>query len=203
MNPSTSLAKAKTTTTTSSKKRPAHFETETDTKTTTSQPAPKNARTSASQTTKVAKPKKGPACAACRKKKIRAKLGSVTKQPSALLSPSLANEQAKPSSSVNTSSSHPTKVANHSASSEAPEPTKTASPAAPKKFRKLDEDRNATPEFRERIERERQKYTVQFTEEDWYREPKWASRVYGGWDSVDELLLHAKAPRNESSAELR
>ncbi|KAK0120572.1 hypothetical protein ONS96_010776 [Cadophora gregata f. sp. sojae] len=79
---------------------------ETDTNATASSPASKKARTTASKTTKVAKPKKGPACAACRKKKIkcahRLELGSVTKQPSALPTPELTKKQIKPTSSVNT-----------------------------------------------------------------------------------------------------
>lgn len=127
-------------------------------------------------------------------------MGSVTKHPSALPLPSLANERTEPSSSVNNPSSHPVKDSSHSTPSEAPEPTKTASPTTPKKFPKLDKDRNATPEYRERIERDRQKYTIQFTEEDWYREPRWASRVFGGYDTVEEHLFHATAPRHGSSA---
>lgn len=127
-------------------------------------------------------------------------MGLVTEQSSTIPSSTLANEQTKSATSINASSSVPTKAASHSVSSKAPEPTETAFPAAPKKFRKLDEDRNATPEFRKRIEQDRQECTIQFTEEDWFREPKWANRVYRGWDSIDELLIHSKEPGNRSSA---
>ncbi|KAG4418715.1 hypothetical protein IFR04_008160 [Cadophora malorum] len=202
MNPSTSITKGKKVTEVLSKKRTAPSES--DSNISASQPASKKARTIALKTTKGAKPKKGPACTTCRKKKIkcahRLELHPVTKHPSTVPSSLLANEQTKSATSINISSSIPAKAASHRASSKALEPTETATPAAPKKFRKLDEDRNVTPEFRKRIEQDRQKYTIQFTEEDWFREPKWANRVYKGWDSVDELLLHTKEPRNGSSA---
>ena len=77
MNPASSLAKGKSTTATYTKKKPAPSET--DTKTVTSQPAAEKARTTASKTPKVAKPKKGPACATCRKKKIRVSSFYMTK----------------------------------------------------------------------------------------------------------------------------
>jgi hypothetical protein len=77
MSPASSLTKGKSTTATYTKKRPAPSET--DTKTVTSQPAAEKARTTASKTPKVANPKMGPACATCRKKKIRVSSSYMTK----------------------------------------------------------------------------------------------------------------------------
>ncbi|KAL2070330.1 hypothetical protein VTL71DRAFT_13356 [Oculimacula yallundae] len=160
-----------------------------------SQPAAKKARVEeemskkskkGKKVKKSKKAKKGPACETCRKKKIkcahRLELVSVTNTPSA----------------TDPSSSSTTTTANQSSSSAAAAPPKAAeaskleplaSPA------KLDEEGNATEAVRRRIWADRQKYTIQFTEEDWHREPVWASRVFGGFEGAEERLLPPSSSR--------
>ncbi|CZT06787.1 uncharacterized protein RAG0_12440 [Rhynchosporium agropyri] len=138
---------------------------------------------------KKAKAKKGPACETCRKKHTkcahRLELGSVTK-PSSSTIPITATTPS--SSSASTSAAVP--AASNPAKSTKQEP----SPAP-----KIVENGDATEAVRRRIWEDRQKYTIVFTEEDWYREPVWASRVFGGQPGAEEYLLYTTSARVEES----
>ncbi|KAH9219701.1 hypothetical protein DL95DRAFT_457364 [Leptodontidium sp. 2 PMI_412] len=126
----------------------------------------------------------------------RSSPSSITNAPA---QPSLL---AKPPSSISSVSSSSVKVTSTNDPSTPTKVTNSAkkvTPAAPKKIRKLDKNRDATPEFRERIWQDRKSCTIEFTEEDWERKPKWASRVYEYYSSTDELPLHATSSETEKS----
>ncbi|KAG4437540.1 hypothetical protein IFR05_006974 [Cadophora sp. M221] len=214
MNRPRTHTSSQATASTTTKKRRAS--TETEIKSAEFQPATKKARVEADRP-KMDSTKKSPACAACRKKKTKcghrvephwvaihqSSPTSVTDEPT---QPSLSTNLSPSTTSI---SSNPVKVTNPDPSSPPTEPTrpteKKANPApapAPEKFRKLDENRDATPEFRKRIKQDRNSCVIQFTGADRKLESRWASRVYGYYFDGDdeELPLHEASSETERSS---
>ncbi|KAH7355284.1 hypothetical protein BKA65DRAFT_475737 [Rhexocercosporidium sp. MPI-PUGE-AT-0058] len=120
---------------------------------------------------------------------LSTKLPRSTKQTPASADPSRTTTSLSPSSTQVPDPNNTNGPANGT------NPPKRKSPPAPKQIRKLDKNGDATPAYRKRIWEDRQGCTIQFTVEDWKRQPKWASRVFGGFTSGDDLSLHPSSSK--------